>query len=93
MVAVLRRSPAWDEAIGRLIIDALAAQAAREPETRQAATLRYLSRQFARQCPPALAGYAATALSGRATNKVWEAALSAFLSTLARRQRMVEAME
>lgn len=93
VVAVLRRSPAWDEAIGRLIIDALAAQAAREPETRQAATLRYLSRQFARQCPPALAGYAATALSGRATNKVWEAALSAFLSTLARRQRMVEAME
>ena len=92
VVVFLRRWPgAWDEASGRRLLDFLAAQAAVAPDTRLGPTLRFLARQFAQRCPPALAdaaGEAATLAAGRA----WETALSQLAATLHLRQQMVEAI-
>lgn len=93
VVALFRRPLAWDEPAARLLIDFIGQHATRDPDTRHSPTLRYLLRQFVRLCPPALESYAMTALSGRTTNKAWQTALSAFLTTLARRREMAEAME
>lgn len=93
VVVFLRRWPhAWDEASGRLLLDFLARQAANANDTRLGPTMRYLARPFARQCPPSLAGYA-LGLTGRATNKAWDAGLKQLAATLAVRQKLYEAME
>lgn len=89
VVVLLRRWPhAWDESGGRAVLDYLTRQAARGPETRFSPTLRFLSRQFARQCSPALAADAARALDTGIENKVWAAALRHIATTLALRREM-----
>ena len=90
VVVFLRRWPgSWDEPSARLLIDFLAGHAAIAPDTRHGPTLRFLSRQFAQRCPPALAGYAADA-APRAAGRAWEAALSQLAATLRLRQQLVE---
>lgn len=83
----------WDEASAAAIIDYFGRHAASEKETRLGPMLRFQTRQFARQCPPALAGDAAETLIGRAHGRVWENSLANLVSTLALRRDIKEAVE
>lgn len=99
VVGLLRHWPLpWDETGGRLIIDYLAGQAGHDPDTRHAPTFRYLSRQFAHQCPPGLADHAAQRFKrlgddGRKINHAWELSLNSFASKLAYRLALHQSFE
>ena len=93
VVVFLRRWPGpWDEASGRALMEFLARQSD-QPDTRHSPTLRFLARQFARQCPPSLADEAASRLELDIANKAWAAGLKLVVTTLAMRRRLVEAVE
>ena len=92
VIVFLRRWPGpWDEASGRGLIDFLAGHAEMATDTRHGPTLRFLSRQFAQRCPPALAEHAAAA-TARAAGRAWEAALQQVAATLRLRQQIAEAV-
>lgn len=99
MIVFLRHWPhPWDETSARQVIDFLARHAGAEPETRYAPTLRYLSRQFAHQCPPSLAGFAAERFrriqaESSTVNRAWELSLSSLVTKVTYRQAMHHAFE
>ena len=89
VIVFLRRwNRPWDEASGRGLIDFYARAAAVTPDARPAPTLRFLSRRFAFDCPPSLAGYAAEVLRDRAATRTWEASLHYLLTILTFRREM-----
>ena len=93
VVVLLRRWPrAWDETAARAVIDFLANETARPRDGRHSPTLRYLMRAFARDCPPALAGHAAAVLAGRPATAPWQTTAAQFVTTLALRRELHEAI-
>lgn len=91
VVFLRRRGGPWDEASARLLLDFFGRHCEAEPDTRVSATLRFLSRRFAHDCPPSLAGYATQVLTGHAPSKAWQASIKYLLGTLALRREMWEA--
>lgn len=93
VVVFMRRWPhAWDEPSGRMLLDFLARQCEVDPDTRLSSTLRFVLRQFAQRCPPSLHPYAVEALGGRTTNVAWQGSLRHFLSVLALRHEIRQAV-
>lgn len=93
VVMILRRwTEEWDEASGVALVDFFGRQATIDPDAKLSATLRFLLRQFARQCPPAVAGYAAGNLSRLPANKAWQTSLTVFIDALKARMALHEAV-
>lgn len=82
----------WDEASAANLIDFFGRKSEIDPDNKESPTLRFLTRQFAQQCPPSLAGYAAENFGQRRTNKAWDASLRALVVTLNVRADMQRAV-